>query len=226
MKRFAIAIDGPNGAGKSTVARETARRLGCVYIDTGAMYRAVGLYVRRKNVPPDDRAAVAALLPEIKLSLRHGPDGQHVFLSGEDVSEAIRTPEASIYAATVSKLPEVRAALLDLQRRFAREGSVVMDGRDIGTVVLPDAEVKIFLTASVDARARRRYDELRAKGQDVSFEEVKRDLEWRDRTDSTRDIAPLRAAEDAVTVDTTGLDIEGSVEAVLKIAKERGYGKA
>lgn len=224
MDHFSIAIDGPNGAGKSTIARELARRLGCVYVDTGAMYRAIGLYVLRKGVDSEDVENIVKLLPEVELSLEHREDGQHIFLGGEDVSKAIRTPEASVYASNVSKIGEVRAALLDFQRKFARESSVVMDGRDIGTVVLPDAEVKIFLTASVDERARRRYRELVERGQDVSFEDVRRDLEWRDNNDSTRALAPLRPADDAVTVDTTELDFEQSVARVLEVVEEKRNG--
>lgn len=221
MKRFAVAIDGPNGAGKSTIAKELARRLGCIYIDTGAMYRAIGLYVLRNGVASDDVANTIRLLPEVEISLEHREDGQHIFLNGEDVSREIRTPEASIYASNVSKVPEVRAALLDFQRKFAREASVIMDGRDIGTVVLPDAEVKLFLTASVEARAMRRYKELVERGQQVEFEEVKRDLEWRDHNDSTREVAPLKPAEDAVIVDTTELDFEQSVAKVLEIVEAK-----
>ncbi len=221
MNRFAVAIDGPNGAGKSSVAKELARRLGCVYIDTGAMYRAIGLHVMRSGAKSDDVEATIRLLPGAQVSLEHREDGQHIFLNGEDVSTAIRTPEASIYASNVSKVPEVRAALLDFQRKFAREMSVIMDGRDIGTVVLPDAEVKIFLTASVDARAKRRYDELIARGQDVKYEDVRSDLEWRDRNDSTREIAPLKPADDAVIVDTSELDFEQSVAEVLAIVEAK-----
>ena len=226
MKRFAIAIDGPNGAGKSTIAKEIARRLGCVYVDTGAMYRSVGLYALRKGVSSEDTSAIVGLLPEIDIRLEYREDGQHVFLNGEDVSSAIRVPEVSVFTSNVAKISEVRDTLLELQRKFAREGSVVMDGRDIGTVVLPDAEVKIFLTASVEDRARRRYNELIGRGQNVTFEEVKSDLEWRDKNDSTREIAPLRAAEDSVVVDTSGNEFEESVQQVLKVVEEQLNGKA
>lgn len=221
MKNFIVAIDGPNGAGKSTIARELARRMGCTYIDTGAMYRAIGLYVMRRGVSSEDCCGIVRLLDEIKIRLEHRADGQHIFLGDEDVSAEIRTPEASIYASNVSKIGEVRAALLDLQRGFADTGSIVMDGRDIGTVVFPNADIKIFLTASVERRAERRYKELIERGERVSLEEVRYDLEWRDKNDSTRKLAPLKPADDAVLVDTSEIGFEESVERVRKIVEEK-----
>ena len=221
MKNFIVAIDGPNGAGKSTIARELARRMGCTYIDTGAMYRAIGLYVMRRGVSSEDCCGIVRLLDEIKIRLEHRADGQHIFLGDEDVSAEIRTPEASIYASNVSKIGEVRAALLDLQRGFADTGSIVMDGRDIGTVVFPNADIKIFLTASVERRAERRYKELIERGERVSLEEVRYDLEWRDKNDPTRKLAPLKPADDAVLVDTSEIGFEESVERVRKIVEEK-----
>lgn len=221
MKNFIVAIDGPNGAGKSTIARELARRMGCTYIDTGAMYRAIGLYVMRRGVSSEDCCGIVRLLDEIDIRLEHRADGQHIFLGDEDVSKEIRTPEASIYASNVSKIGEVRAALLDLQRGFADTGSIVMDGRDIGTVVFPNADIKIFLTASVERRAERRYKELIERGERVSLEEVRYDLEWRDKNDSTRKLAPLKPADDAVLVDTSEIGFEESVERVRKIVEEK-----
>ena len=226
MERFAIAIDGPNGAGKSTIAKKLAARLGCIYVDTGALYRAVGLHVKNREVSPDDEKAVIGLLPGLSVDLAYGEEGsdrpgQRVLLDGEDVSDLIRTPEISIYASKVSKIPAVRAALLELQRGLAARHSVVMDGRDIGTVILPDAEVKIFLTASPEIRAERRYRELIEKGVETSYEEVLRDLIWRDKNDSEREIAPLRAAEDAVLLDTSGLSLEESVAAAERLVNAR-----
>lgn len=221
MRPVSIAIDGPSGAGKSTIARAVARRLGFTYVDTGAIYRTVGLYVKRRGLPPTDREGTVACLPELNIELRHIEGVQHVFLNGEDVSQAIRMPEISLYASHVSAVPEVRAFLLELQREFARREDVVMDGRDIGTVVLPDARVKIFLTASVKERAHRRFEELKEKGVDTSYEEVLRDMEFRDRNDSSRAAAPLRQAEDAVLVDTTGNTLEQSISQLEKTIKER-----
>jgi len=216
-KTYSIAIDGPTGAGKSTLAREIAKRLGCTYIDTGAMYRAIGLYVLRKNILSDDVEKIISLLPEIRLSITHEGDGQHIFLNGEDVSHEIRTAEASIYASNVSKIPEVRAFLLDTQRQLAEHSNAVMDGRDIGTVVLPNADVKIFLTAAPEVRASRRYKEMKEKGMDITYDSVLEDLIWRDRNDSTRSTAPLKQAEDAVLLDTTELTFEESVQKALDI---------
>lgn len=221
LRPYSIAIDGPTGAGKSTLAREIAKRLGCTYIDTGAMYRAIGLYVLRKNILSDDVEKIINLLPEIELSISHKEDGQHIFLNGEDVSRDIRTAEASIYASNVSKIPQVRAFLLDSQRQLAGKSNTVMDGRDIGTVVLPNADVKIFLTATPEQRALRRYLEMKENGIDIIYESVLDDLIWRDKNDSTRSVAPLRQAEDAVVLDTTGLTFEESVEKALEIIISR-----
>ncbi len=216
---IAVAIDGPAGAGKSTIARKAAEILGYIYVDTGALYRTVGLYLLRHEIPVTSEA-VAAVLPEINLELMYGETGQRVLLNGEDVSEEIRTPEASMMASSCSALPEVRAFLLEQQRSLARTHNVIMDGRDIGTVVLPEAQVKIFLTATPEIRARRRYEELLAKGQTVDFEEVLSDVIQRDYQDSHRTVAPLRQAEDAILVDTSHLGLQGSVDAVLKLIRE------
>lgn len=217
----AVAIDGPVGAGKSTIAREAARRLGFVYADTGALYRAVGLYCIEDGADLSVPCEIAKRVGGIKLEISLIDGTQHIFLNGADVSEKIRTPEVSMAASAVSAVPEVRAALLDMQRDIAKKSSVIMDGRDIGTVVLPDAGVKIFLTAKPEIRARRRYDELIAKGKDVSYEDVLSDLQKRDYDDSHRAAAPLKKAEDAVMADTSGLDFEQSVELVCGIIKER-----
>ncbi len=222
MKPISIALDGPSGAGKSTIARKTAETFGFLYIDTGAIYRTVGLAAFRRGIASKDSAAVIAMLPELHIELRHNAEGvQRMYLDGEDVSEAIRMPEISLYASDVSAVPEVRAYLMEMQRGFARTQNVIMDGRDIGTVVLPDAGLKIFLTASPESRAERRHKELAAKGKDIPFEEVLRDIEYRDKNDSDRAAAPLRAAEDAVHLDTTNLDFDGSCAAVESLIRER-----
>lgn len=220
-KFVSVAIDGPVGAGKSSIARTAAQRLGFIYADTGALYRSVGLFCHRNGVDMTDPAAIAGTLGSIKLEIRLVDGVQHIFLNGEDVSEEIRLPEISMAASAVSAVPEVRAALLDTQRDIARKNNVIMDGRDIGTVVLPDAQVKIFLTASPEIRAKRRYDELRAKGSDVSFDEVLSDLNRRDYNDSHRAAAPLKQADDAVLADTSELDFEQSVELVCSLIKEK-----
>ena len=220
-KYVSVAIDGPVGAGKSTIARAAAERLGFVYADTGALYRAVGLYCHRKGIDMKRASAVAAQLDEISLEIKRIDGAQHVFLNEKDVSEEIRLPEISMAASAVSAVPEVRTALLDMQRIIAENNDVIMDGRDIGTVVLPNASVKIFLTASPEIRAKRRYDELIAKGSEVTFEEVLDDLNKRDYNDSHRAAAPLKAADDAVVADTSGLDFEQSVELVCGLIKER-----
>ena len=217
----AIAIDGPAGAGKSTIAKALAARLHYIYIDTGAMYRAIGLFALRSGVLGEDREGVAALLPEIRLELCFQDGAQHILLNGEDVSQAIRTPQASAYASLVSAIPAVRSFLLDYQRSFARNNSVIMDGRDIGTVVLPQADCKIFLTAGSEARARRRFAELQAKGDETPYEEVLAAIRQRDRQDSSREAAPLKAAEDAVVVDTTACTLEESIEKVYAVVKEK-----
>lgn len=217
----AIAIDGPAGAGKSTIAKALAARLHYIYIDTGAMYRAIGLFALRSGVSGEDREGVAALLPEIRLELCFQDGAQHILLNGEDVSQAIRTPQASAYASLVSAIPAVRSFLLDYQRSFARSNSVIMDGRDIGTVVLPQADCKIFLTAGSEARARRRFAELQAKGDETPYEKVLAAIRQRDLQDSSREAAPLKAAEDAVVVDTTTCTLEESIEKVYAVVKEK-----
>ena len=222
MKPISIAIDGPSGAGKSTIARKTAEKFGFIYVDTGAIYRTVGLAAYRRGIASKDSAAVIAMLPELHIELRHGADGlQRMFLDGEDVSDAIRMPEISICASDVSSLPAVRSFLLEMQRKLAREHNVVMDGRDIGTVVLPDADLKIFLTASAEQRAKRRMLELEAKGVDASFDEVLKDIEYRDDQDTKRAAAPLRAAEDAVRVDTSSLNFEESAAVLAGLVIDR-----
>jgi len=212
-----IAIDGPVGAGKSTIARECARRLGFVYMDTGALYRAVGVYCRENGIDAYDEAAVAGILGNITLEIRLNDGVQSIIMNSEDVSERLRTPDASMLASKVSSYGAVRAFLLDLQRGFAAKNNVIMDGRDIGTVILPDARVKIFLSADSRARAKRRYDELIEKGAEVNFDDVLADLEKRDRDDSSRAHAPLKQADDAILLDTTGNTFEESVERVMKI---------
>ncbi|MBR1497239.1 MAG: (d)CMP kinase, partial [Oscillospiraceae bacterium] len=214
---IAVAIDGPSGAGKSSIARAAAGRLGFVYVDTGAIYRTVGLASRRAGLDLGDAGGVAALLPSLHIELSYDSAGaQAMLLDGEDVSAAIRAPEISMCASSVAALPVVRAFLLEMQRDMARRYDVIMDGRDIGTVVLPDAKVKIFLTASPEARARRRCLELEQTGVHTGFDEVLRDILFRDRQDSERAAAPLKRAEDAVTVDTSELDFDASVAAVCR----------
>ncbi len=222
MKTIAIAIDGPSGAGKSTLARSVAGKLGCLYVDTGAIYRTIGCHALRCGVDPKDAGAVEALLPDVRVELVYGDDGlQHMLLNGEDVTTDIRLPEVSLYASAVSAHPAVRAYLLDMQRQLAKTHSVVMDGRDIGTVVLPDADVKVFLTASAPARAKRRMLELERRGTPQPYETILKEIEERDWNDSHRAAAPLRQAEDAVLLDTTELDFRQSEEALLQIIKER-----
>lgn len=215
---IAIAIDGPAGAGKSTVARAAAKELGYIYVDTGALYRTVGLHMLQNGVSLSDEKAVVEELPGLRVSLEFKNGEQHVLLCGRDVSSEIRTPEVSMAASSVSAMQPVRNFLFDLQKDMARTNNVIMDGRDIGTVVLPDAQVKIFLTASDEERAGRRYRELLEKGQTVSFEEVLKDLRARDYADSHRAAAPLKPAEDSVLVDTTGLSLEEAVQKVLQVA--------
>ena len=219
---IAVAIDGPSGAGKSSLARRCAKDFGLIYVDTGAIYRTVGLAALREGVNRRDEEAVAALLPRLRIEMRYNDAGeQRMFRNGEDGSGEIRLPEVSLCASDVSALPAVRAYLLEMQRRMAREHDVIMDGRDIGTVVLPEAELKIFLSASAEARAERRLKELREKGVKAEFDAVLRDIEYRDAQDTTRAAAPLRAAEDAVPLDTTALDFEQSAAAVAALLRER-----
>ena len=221
MGYISVAIDGPAGAGKSTVARAAAARLGFVYVDTGAMYRAIGLAVCRKGIAGEDAAGIIAALPEIDVRLSYQDGAQHVLLCGEDVSDAIRTPEIAYYASKVSAVPEVRKFLLDVQRDMAKKGNILMDGRDIGTVILPDAPVKIFLTASAEKRAERRYLELCQKDRQLTRESVLHDIVERDRQDMTRAAAPLRQADDAVLLDTSDMTLDESIEAVLQIIREK-----
>ena len=218
---IAVAIDGPVGAGKSSIARECAKRLGFIYVDTGAMYRSIGLFCERNGVDMDDPERVTAALRHISLDIKIKKDTQHIYLNGYDVSEEIRLPSISMAASKVSAVPAVRAFLLDFQRGFAENQNVIMDGRDIGTVVLPDAKVKIFLTADAEVRARRRYDELVAKGKKVTYEEVLSDLNERDKNDTTRATAPLKAAIDAIITDTTELDFNKYCDLLVKIIKEK-----
>lgn len=216
-----IAIDGPSGAGKSTIARAVAKALGMLYVDTGAMYRAIGLYAFENGIAPRDAAALGRALADIDIKLVYEGGVQRVFLNGRDVSEAIRRHEISAYASDVSALPAVRAFLLDLQRDMAKTHSVIMDGRDIGTVILPHADIKIFLTAAAEDRARRRFDELYAKGETVSYERVLEDVRVRDHNDETRAAAPLHPAPDAEIIDTTGNTLDESIELILNFVKER-----
>lgn len=213
---IAVAIDGPAGAGKSTLARRLAKHKGFIYVDTGALYRAIGLKLLRNNISCKDEKAVEEILNSTELDIRFIDGEQVVMLDNENVNGLIRTPEVSMMASDCSALPKVRAFLLDMQRNLAKRNSVVMDGRDIGTVVLPDAKVKIFLTASPLARAKRRFNELVEKGQDVVLEDVLKDIEQRDYNDSHRAIAPLKQAEDAALVDTTDLDLDESFKLLLK----------
>lgn len=220
-----IAIDGPGGAGKSSVAKSVSKRLGIVYVDTGALYRTIGLYVTRKGVKTTDTAAVVAELPNISIDVKYSDGHQVIYLNGEEVGDNIRTPEISMAASNVSAIPKVREFLLATQKDIANKNDVIMDGRDIGTVILPNAQVKIFLTATPEARARRRYDELIAKGQSVEYEDVFSEMTERDKNDSTRAVAPCVPANDAVILDNSNLDAEQTVEAVIKIIKKKSKAK-
>ena len=222
MSKISIAIDGPSGAGKSTLAKSLAARLGYLYVDTGAIYRTIGYYAFSNGIDPKDENGVVASLPEIRVEMTYGDDGlQHMLLNGADVTKEIRLPEISMYASAVSAHPGVRAFLLEMQRQLAHTSNVIMDGRDIGTVVLPDAKVKVYLTASSEERARRRCLELEQRGPPEPFEKVLKEIEERDWNDSHRAVAPLRQAEDAVLLDTTKLNFEQSEEALLKIIEEK-----
>lgn len=216
----AVAIDGPAGAGKSTIAKIAAKELGFIYADTGALYRSIGLNAINLNTDLADEDSVNMLLKNTKVELKFTNGEQRVFLNGEDVSDFIRTPEVSMMASDISALPAVREFLLDLQRNIAKENNIIMDGRDIGTVVLPDAKVKIFLTASSACRAKRRYDELKEKGMDVDFDSILKDIETRDYNDSHRAIAPLKPADDSVIVDTSDEPLETSSQRLITIIKE------
>ncbi len=217
-----IALDGPSGAGKSTVAKALAKELGVVYVDTGALYRTVGYFVRQNEVDPKSPEAVGMLLDKIHIEIKYVDGAQHVYLNGEDLGDKIRTPEMSMYASAVSAIPAVRAFLLETQRDIARKNSVVMDGRDIGTVILPDAEVKVFMVASAEARAKRRYKELIAKGENVQYETVLAEMIERDNNDKNRDIAPAVPADDAVIMDNSHMSVEENVKAVIDLINERG----
>lgn len=216
-----IAMDGPVGAGKSSIADAVAKRLGILHLDTGAMYRAIGLTALEKGVPVQDEQAVTALCQALSMTVGHAADGQHTLVDGRDVTGFIRTPEVSMAASTVAKYAGVRAAMVALQRRLAQETPMLVDGRDIGTRVLMNAPVKIFLTASAEERARRRYQEMVNKGMDANFDDVLRDLRARDEQDMHRAVDPLRAAEDAVTVDSTNLTFDEVVEAILRIVADK-----
>ncbi len=216
MKKFNVAIDGPAGAGKSSISKAVAKKLGCIYVDTGAMYRACALYAIENNIPITAEG-LENELDNIKIGIKYAEDGQRIYLGGVDVSGRIREPDVSIGASDIAVIPAVRLKLVDMQRELAKTNNVVMDGRDIGTYVLPDAEVKIFLTASVDERARRRVLEMEQKGQKADFETVKKDMAYRDKNDSEREFAPLRQAEDAVLLDTTELTFDEVVAAVTDI---------
>jgi len=222
MEKKSVALDGPAGAGKSTLAKKTAEHFGLIYVDTGALYRCVGLFAFRNNIASRDTQGVVALLPKIALEMTYDESGvQRMILCGEDVTEAIRMPEISTYASDVSAMPEVRAFLLNMQRDMAVKYDVLMDGRDIGTVVLPDAGLKIFITADVDTRANRRYLELKGKGITTTFEDVRDAMVQRDKNDSERETAPLKAADDAVILDTTELDLEESFVAICALVSGR-----
>lgn len=216
-----IAIDGPGGAGKTTLSKAIAKRLGIVYVDTGAMYRTVGLYVRDHGFSWENTAAVISLLPEICIEVKFEDGVQNIYLNGVNPGDRIREPEISMYASGVSKIPEVRAFLLETQKEIARKNSVIMDGRDIGTVILPDADLKLFMTASPETRAKRRYLELIEKGQNVTFEQVMEEMLARDAQDAGRDIAPAIPADDAIMYDNSGLTFEESLESLLAFIKEK-----
>ncbi|MBR4759251.1 MAG: (d)CMP kinase [Lachnospiraceae bacterium] len=212
-----IAIDGPAGAGKSTIAKLVAKKQGYIYVDTGAMYRAMALYLHRQGIDPTDQAAISAACEKPDISIRYEDGTQVVLLDGENVNGLIRTEEVSRMASLSSANPDVRKRLVALQQKLAAEADVVMDGRDIGTVVLPDAQVKVYLTASVEERARRRYEEQKAKGLDVNIEEIKADIEQRDHQDMTRETSPLRQADDAVLVDSSDMTIEEVADKILSL---------
>ena len=221
-KLYSVAIDGPSGAGKSSVAKAIAKQLNILYVDTGAIYRTIGLEICRRGLDPKSKADVLPVLLGLDIRMAYGDDGlQHMLLNGEDVTAEIRKPEISLYASDVSAMAEVREFLMEMQRNMARKNCVVMDGRDIGTIVLPDADVKIFLTASTQERARRRYLELQKKGMEKPYEEILAEQEIRDYNDTHRAVAPLKPADDSVIVDTTELDFEQSKEKILSVIREK-----
>ena len=219
-----IAIDGPASAGKSTIAQRAAKELGFIYVDTGALYRAIGLFAHENKITDTDEAALAPRLPDITVELAFEDGKQLIFLNGRNVTEEIRSPAMGMAASNVSALPAVRAFLLDLQRDLAKKYNVIMDGRDIGTVVLPQADLKIFLTATPEDRAMRRYMEFVTRGERIRYEEVLRDIKVRDENDSTRATAPLKQADDAILLDTTGNELEESITLVLELIRARGIG--
>lgn len=225
MEHIQIAVDGPSGAGKSSISKAIAARLGLVYVDTGALYRTVGYYARSQGISPEGAAAVADMLSDIRVEVRYTDGVQHVYLNGEDLGDRIRENEISLYASAVGKVPAVRAFLLDTQKRIADENSVIMDGRDIGTVILPRAQVKIFLTASNEARARRRVAELAEKGMPASYETVLSDMLRRDEEDRTRAVAPAVQAPDALLFDNSELTFEESVEGMIELIRRVLAGK-
>ena len=216
-----IAVDGPAGAGKSSIAKAIAHELGFVYIDTGAMYRAIGLAAVRKGIDTKDQQSVISILDQVRIELQHDQHGQQIYLDGENVSQEIRMPEISVAASNVAVIPAVRLKLVELQRVLAKQGNVIMDGRDIGTYVLPDAQIKIFLTASVEARARRRHAELMEKGIASTLEDVTIDMKYRDQNDSGRDFAPLKPADDSILVDSTDMSLQETIDKILSIVSER-----
>ena len=218
---FNVAIDGPAGAGKSTIAKRLAKELGFVYVDTGAMYRAIGLYMLKNSVDGSDEAAVSEAVKNVEVTLSYDDGVQCVYLNGEDVSKMIRTEEVSALASQTSAYQAVREKLLDLQRTMAKNNDVLMDGRDIGTTILPNADVKIYLTASVETRAKRRYDEYIAKGQTCYLVEIEEDIKTRDHNDMTRKISPLKKADDAIEVDSSDMNIDEVVETIKNICKEK-----
>ncbi len=221
IKKIRIALDGPSGAGKSTIAKRVAEKLGLVYVDTGALYRTVGLYSIENGIASDDSDAIVASLEKIKIELTYENGAQKVYLNGSDVGNKIRTPQASLYAAAVSKLPPVRAFLLDLQRNLAEKGGVIMDGRDIGTVIMPDAELKVFMTATPEARAKRRCLELEEKGMPQAYEDVLADIIARDKSDSERETSPCRPADDAEYFVNDEYGIEESADYIINLAQSR-----
>lgn len=219
---ISIAIDGPSGAGKSTISRKAAEIFGFIYVDTGAIYRTIGLASKIRGISLDDKAAVMEMLTKLNIELKYNESGeQHMYLDGKNVSRDIRLPEVSMLASKVSAIPEVRAFLVDMQRDMAKKYDVIMDGRDIGTVILPDADLKIFLTADVNDRAQRRYEELRTKGMLTPFDEVLAEMKQRDEQDTLRTAAPLKAAEDAVMLDTSGNTLEQSIAEVCRLIADR-----
>ncbi|MBR5636478.1 MAG: (d)CMP kinase [Pseudobutyrivibrio sp.] len=220
MMAMNVAIDGPAGAGKSTIAKAIAKKLGYVYVDTGAMYRAMALFFLRSNISKDDEDKISSVVDDISVSIKYEDGAQHVILNGEDVTGLIRTEEVGNMASATSVYGPVRTKLVALQQELAKTTDVIMDGRDIGTVVLPNADVKVFLTASVECRAKRRYDELVAKGQDADFDQIAKDIEERDYRDSHREISPLKQADDATLVDSSNMTIDEVVEAIINLCNK------